>query len=140
MSTPMALATTDPTERVRRSDRLLAPVCLALAVTLLRSRFSRVVAVVRWTGQRFPRPASTAEAISMTTAVREAARHRCGRVACLERSVAAVLLATAHRRSVQWRIGVRLMPYASHAWIEVGGHPVGEPGAQDRPYLPVLSI
>jgi hypothetical protein len=136
----MALGAIGPTEQVRRSDRLLAPVCLTLAVTLLRLRFSRTVSLARWTTRRFPRSASTDEATSMTTAIRESARHRTGRVACLEQSLAAVLLAAAHRRSVRWHIGVRLMPYASHAWIEVDGHPVGEPDSHDRPYLPVLSI
>ncbi len=140
MSTPMALDTVHATAHVRRSDRLLAPLCLTLAVWLLRLRFGRVVALARWTTRRCRRTASLTEATSMTTAISQTARHRSGRVACLERSLAAVLLAALHRRSVGWRIGVRLMPYASHAWIEIDGYPVGEPDTRDRPYLPVLSI
>lgn len=67
--------------------------------------------------------------------VRRSARWFPGRAACLENSLAAALAALLTRRSVDWCIGARLMPYAAHAWIEVEGAPVGEPWEPDRPYL-----
>ncbi|MBV9845821.1 MAG: lasso peptide biosynthesis B2 protein [Kutzneria sp.] len=140
MSTPMALDAIGRTSPASRRDRLLAPLCLTLASSLLRLRFGRVLAIARWTTRRCRRPATLAEATSMTSAIRAAARHRAGRVACLERSLATVILAGLHRRSVQWCIGARLMPYASHAWIELDGHPVGEPEHRDRPYHVLVRV
>lgn len=136
----MAMDTTDPRHPVRGGDRILAPLCLTLATALLHLRFGRVVAVAGWTARRCHRPATEGEAASITTALRHAARHRPGRMACLELSLAAVLLAGLRRHSVTWCIGARLMPYASHAWIEIDGHPVGEPAARDRPYHVLLRV
>lgn len=61
------------------------------------------------------------------------------RVACLERSLAALALCGLHRRSVRWCMGVRTPPFAAHAWIEVAGTPVGELVAVSS-YLPILTI
>jgi hypothetical protein len=58
----------------------------------------------------------------------------------LENSLAAVLAAAARGRVVDWCIGARLAPFASHAWIETDGNPVGEPANPDRPYLLLLRI
>lgn len=136
----MALAATDGTRPARRSDQLLAPLCLTLASGLLHLRFGRVLALARWIARRCRQPATAAEATSMTSAIRTAARYRAGRVACLEHSLAAVILAGLRRRSVQWCIGARLMPYASHAWIELDGRPIGEPEHLDRPYHVLIRI
>lgn len=48
------------------------------------------------------------------------------RIACLERSLALSLLATSCGKKVDWIVGVKLSPFASHAWIEVEGKPVKE--------------
>ncbi|NDL60224.1 lasso peptide biosynthesis B2 protein [Phytoactinopolyspora mesophila] len=136
----MALEASDRRQLQRRSDQLLAPLCLSLACMILQLRFGRVLALARWTSRRCRRPATVSEAASMTAAVRSAARHRAGRVACLEYSLATVLLAGLHRQSVQWCIGARLMPYGSHAWIELNGCPVGEPEHRDRPYNVLVRI
>lgn len=135
----MALAENEaPT--ARRADRLLAPLCITIALLLLRHRtFERVVAIAAWANRRCPRTATTEEAASMTQAVRAAARHRDARVACLEYSLATVILAAVRRRTVQWCIGARMMPYASHAWIEIDREAVGEPD-HDRPYLVLLRV
>jgi hypothetical protein len=134
MSTQMALAATGGARPARRSDQFLAPLCLTLASGLLRLRFGRVLALARWNTQRCRRPATSNEATSMTSAIRTAARHRAGRMACLEHSLAAVILAGLRRHSVEWCIGARLMPFASHAWIELDGKPIGEPEHRDRRY------
>jgi hypothetical protein len=122
-------------------DRLLAPLCLTLAAQLVpRLGFARVVALARWNARTGRRSATASEAASITTALGEAARHRSGRIACLERSLAAVLLAGLRRRRVTWCIGARLMPYGSHAWIEVDGQPIGEAFSDDRPYQVLLRV
>jgi hypothetical protein len=136
----MAVEAADPMSPAHPCDRLLAPLCLTLAVVLLRLRFGRVVAIAGWIARRCPRSATAVEAASTTAAVRHAARHRAGRVACLELSLAAVLLAGLRRRSVTWCIGARFMPYSSHAWIEIDGHPVGEPATRDRPYQVLFRV
>lgn len=138
MSIPMALDAADDARQRRLGDRLLATLCLSAAAWLLRLRFGRVLALVRWTMRRCHRPASAGEATRIVGAIRRAARHRSGRVACLEQSLAAVLLAGIHRRSIQWCIGARLMPYAAHAWIEVDGRSIGEPGPGDHPFHVLL--
>lgn len=139
MSTPMALPTAGPAPTVRRGDRLLAPLCLTLAERLLRLEFGHIVAVVQ-RGKQWCRPATVDEAARITAAVQQAGRHRAGRVACLECSLATVLLAVLRRRAVDWCIGARMMPYASHAWNEVDGQAIGEPEFRDRPYHVLLRV
>ena len=136
----MALDAAEDARPIRPGDRLLAPMCLTLAVWLLHLRFGRVVAIARWGMGRCRRPARADEATRMVTAVHNAARHRGGRMACLECSLATVIMASFGRRSVQWCIGARLMPYASHAWIEVDGHPVQTFEHPDRPYHVLLRL
>jgi ATP-binding cassette subfamily B protein len=48
------------------------------------------------------------------------------RIACLEKSLAVFLLATSQGKSIDMVIGVKLAPFASHAWVEVEGVPVHE--------------
>lgn len=138
MSAPMALNA--PQHRAGMGNRVLAGLCIWLATALLRLRFGRVLAVARWAKRRCARPATATEAAGATAAVQVAARNRAGRVACLEQSLATVLMAALRLRSVDWCIGARLMPYASHAWIEVDGDPIGEPSTQDRPYHLLLRV
>jgi Transglutaminase-like superfamily len=52
---------------------------------------------------------------------------RCAGQYCLERSVAVALLTRFRGRWADWVSGVNLKPFAAHAWVEVGGRPVGEP-------------
>ncbi|MFD7368878.1 lasso peptide biosynthesis B2 protein [Nocardiopsis alba] len=54
---------------------------------------------------------------------------------CLELSLAAALTGILMRGAVDWCIGVRLMPYAAHAWVEAEGTPIGEQEEPDRPFI-----
>lgn len=45
---------------------------------------------------------------------------------CLERSVATFILCRSLGLDVVWVSGFRPVPFLSHAWVEVGGVPVGE--------------
>lgn len=49
-----------------------------------------------------------------------------------------VVLAALRGRTLTWCIGARLMPYATHAWVEVEGQPVGQASSSERPYLVLL--
>ncbi|MFJ5681000.1 lasso peptide biosynthesis B2 protein [Streptomyces sp. NPDC093097] len=70
-------------------------------------------------------PASHQEALRARSDV-VAVSSRCAGQYCLERAVAAALLARMRGRWPDWVSGVNLMPFAAHAWIEVDGVPVGE--------------
>jgi hypothetical protein len=52
----------------------------------------------------------------------------CAGEGCLPRSVATVLLARFHGYGLSWCTGIRDAPFAAHAWVEVDGQAVGEPG------------
>lgn len=106
-----------------------------LAVVVLRLPLKYGVALVERFKLRVTRPASVGEARARVAAARGAARWFPGRAACLENSLAATLTCLLTGRSVDWCIGVRLMPYAAHAWVEAEGVPIGESSEPDRPYL-----
>jgi hypothetical protein len=43
-----------------------------------------------------------------------------------------VILLRMRGRWATWCTGVHTRPFAAHAWVEVGGHPVGESAAVER--------
>ncbi|WP_016698702.1 lasso peptide biosynthesis B2 protein [Actinoalloteichus spitiensis] len=96
---------------------------------LLRAvRFDRVTRLVQVL-VRSGRPATSAKVADLVSAVDAGARRLPVRVACLERSLAVVLLAWAQRRAVTWCYGTSIRPpLRLHAWVEApDGRPVGEP-------------
>lgn len=139
MTSHMALP--GPTRPLPRTDRLAALAVFAIAVVLLRlpfARLTRLVAMIKTVCCR--RDATPDEAEIAALAAHAAGRWFPGRAACLENSLAAVLVAAAKGRAVEWCIGARTAPYASHAWIQTRGRPAGEPAETDRPYLLLLRI
>ena len=52
------------------------------------------------------------------------------RVFCLERSIATTLLLRRHGIIAELVLGARMLPFKSHAWVEVDGVPVN-----DKPYM-----
>lgn len=52
------------------------------------------------------------------------------RVFCLQRSAAATLLLRRYGHRAEMVIGAELVPFRSHAWVEVGGEIVN-----DKPYM-----
>ena len=85
------------------------------------------------TAARFTsRPATAGEAERTVAAVRWAARWTPFRVACLEESIAAVLVLATRRRRVTWCHGVAPDPVQFHAWIQTEGGPVAEPPTTSR--------
>lgn len=133
MSSPMALPS--PGVGPRPRHRCAGLLGFLLAVAVLRLPLKHGVAFVEMFKLRVTRPATMGEAQTRVAVALRAARWFPGRAACLENSLAATLTCLLTGRSVDWCIGVRLMPYAAHAWIEVEGVPIGEPSEPDRPYL-----
>ncbi|MGB2678529.1 MAG: lasso peptide biosynthesis B2 protein [Candidatus Acidiferrum sp.] len=54
---------------------------------------------------------------------------------CLQRSAATACLLKEYGVPAQMAIGVRHMPFKSHAWVEVDGHVVN-----DKPYVPEMYL
>ncbi len=71
------------------------------------------------------RPATVEQALAARRAV-VTVSSRCAGQGCLQRSVATVLLCQLRGVRPDWCTGVRTQPYVAHAWVEVGGKPVGE--------------
>ncbi|MDQ0418146.1 ATP-binding cassette subfamily B protein [Croceifilum oryzae] len=58
--------------------------------------------------------------------IEQAKRFFISRTACLEQSLALFLFATSQGKSIDWCVGIRLAPFASHAWVEAEGITVRE--------------
>ena len=78
------------------------------------------------------REISLEEADIAWRAVRQSNFFFLGRVACLELSLAFVLFALTKGLSAKWCMGVKTLPFQSHAWVEIGGKPFGEPDFVER--------
>ena len=118
-----------PADRTRPSPgrlrSLLALLFLTLAVVLLRFSFRRSLALVRGSRRSWCHDVLRPDGASRTVdAVQWAARWYPGRAACLEQSLAAVLLALATRHRLDWCLGSAPDPYRFHAWVAVDGKPV----------------
>lgn len=134
MTTPMALPS-GPSRHPPLTRRIMGMIGFWSAVVLLRFPLKHSAATLAALKRGTRTPALTGEAADAVAAARAAARWYPGRAACLENSLAAALTAILMRRSVDWCIGVRLMPYAAHAWVEAEGAPVGEQVEPDRPFI-----
>lgn len=116
--------------------------CIALVVRLVLrvARFDRVTTAVRWLAGTTRRAATTEEVTRVLRAVDAGAAWVPIRVACLERSLTAVVLLAARRGGVTWQMGVRTPPLASHAWlVDATGKPIGEPPTTAA-YRPLIAI
>lgn len=106
-------------------------VAAALAVTTVRAAvrllpFGRITGFVR--AVNTGREATRGEIERALHAVDAAATWLPFRVACLERSLAGLVLLAARRRRATWCLGVRQTPpIAMHAWLaDAAGQPVAE--------------
>jgi hypothetical protein len=102
---------------------------------LLRFSFRHSLALVQRSRRSWCRHALSPDGASRTVSAVQWAAHRYpGRAACLEQSLAAVLLALAVRRRLDWCLGSAPDPYRFHAWVAVNGKPVTRV-ADDDPAL-----
>ncbi|GHG74889.1 lasso peptide biosynthesis B2 protein [Streptomyces griseocarneus] len=127
MSQPMVPAARDRLALHRRPPALLATAAARLLVALKPHRIRRVLSLVR----RGAAPATAEQALTARRAV-VAVSARCAGEGCLQRSVATALLCRMRGVWPDWCTGVRTAPFRAHAWVEVDGHPVGEPPLAGR--------
>ncbi|HEU5157535.1 MAG TPA: lasso peptide biosynthesis B2 protein [Streptosporangiaceae bacterium] len=121
--------------------RIAAALILLIAVVLVRLPFGRLSRLIRWTRRWARRPLTGTGADLLATAVVRSAAWFPGRAACLELSLATVLLAAVRRRRLDWCLGARPDPYRFHAWVESDGRLVRLPGDADLgDYVTVLTI
>ncbi|WP_435172722.1 lasso peptide biosynthesis B2 protein [Actinacidiphila sp. bgisy145] len=127
--------------RARTLTAAAAALAVAFAVTRCGRRgMWRTVTLLSAVCARAVRPATSEQAAGAVNAVRRAGWYSPGRTACLEESVAAVLLLSARRLGVRWCHGVASDPIRLHAWVQtVDGADVAEPFST-RAYTPVLTI
>lgn len=138
MSMPMAVGTMPglPLHRL-----LIGAAAATLARIALRAlSFHRVIVIVRWLAARTRYPATIEDVLGVLRAIDAAAAWLPFRVACLERSLAAVCLLAARRRGVVWQVGVRTPPFAMHAWLTAStGESIGEPQSTVA-YQPLIQV
>jgi len=96
-------------------------------------RFRGFSAVHRLVRQQGIRPASAADRVAserLCHAVDLACVLYFKRVMCLQRSAAAAILLRRHGWKAEMVIGAQLLPFRSHAWVEIDGDIVN-----DKPYM-----
>lgn len=132
-------ADVEPTPTSRPTVRDGVAAAVALIVTLaVRSlgpserAMSRLTVLATTAAHLTATPSHDDEAERVVSAVRWASRWIPFRVACLEESIAAVLVLAARRRHVTWCHGVAPDPVQFHAWIQAHGSPVAEPSTTSR--------
>ncbi|MDQ0416597.1 ATP-binding cassette subfamily B protein [Croceifilum oryzae] len=97
-------------------------ICLVIAIFLIRTRsVEQLKPFLRKRKDKCKEICSLDEVEQAFVKIEQAKRLFLSRTACLEESLALFLYVTSKRKSVDWLIGVRLAPFASHAWIEVDG-------------------
>ncbi|GAA2245790.1 hypothetical protein GCM10010413_57040 [Promicromonospora sukumoe] len=131
----IAMATQIAPTRPAPGHAVIAITSLLIAVGMLRLLPLRAVLALAGSVQQVaPRHASLDVAREVIRARDWAAAHYPGRATCLDLSLTAFLIAAWRGRHVSWCIGCRFNPSESHAWIEVDGEPVAEPGMFDDPF------
>jgi len=121
----------------------MAFICVLAACLLLRYSFHAAVRLVRASRRSWCRRSTDAGVARRTVAyVATAARYYPGRAACLELSLAAVILAAIRRRRLDWCLGSAIDPYQFHAWVEVNGTEIPAAGRplEDSQYLRILAV
>lgn len=94
----------------------------------------QALALLTAASTRAIRAASPTQATTAVQAVRRAGRYSPGRTACLEESLATVLLLATRRLGVTWCHGIASDPIRLHAWVQtMDGADVAEP-ASTRAY------
>lgn len=129
---------------IRSRLRLTAAlVCIALASLMVRRSFRTAIWLVCSSRRRWCQ--TVPDAVAARRAVAAVSKASCfypGRSACLELSLATVLLAAVRRRRLDWCIGSAINPYQFHAWVELQGKPLPDPARtiEDMRYRRILAV
>lgn len=115
---------------------------LLMAALLIKTPFRMAYATVQFTRRWCRSEMPVTRAARIVTAIEYSARFYPGRAACMEKSLAAVLMAAFTGRRLNWCLGAAPDPYRFHAWVETGDEPVVAPDdfTQPRNYLRVLTV
>lgn len=95
-----------------------------LAFWLIKLPPARLVSVIRLLSRGTAK--ASYEEVARWRRLVNVASPRCAGNGCLQRSVAIMLIGALRRRSPVWVSGIRMNPFAGHAWVEVDGQPVQE--------------
>jgi hypothetical protein len=117
-------------------------VCLLFSVVIVRFPFRAACAAVRATRRWSKTTVSVSQAHTRVAAVDRVARWFPVRVACLEKSLAAVFLTALSGHRLAWCLGSMPDPYRFHAWVEAEGDIIpaaGEPLGHHR-YQRIMSL
>jgi hypothetical protein len=106
----------------RRAGVRVAVAAARLLARLPPRRIRHVLSLVR----RGAAPATHDQALAARRDVTATSTLCQGRY-CLQRSLATALLCRMRGTWPTWCTGVRMPPFAAHAWVEADGRPVGEP-------------
>lgn len=113
---------------------------LIVRVAVRVARFDHVTTAARWLASTTRRDATHEEVLRVLRAVDAGATWVPLRIACLERSLTAVVLLAVRRCGVTWHMGIRTPPLAAHAWlVDAEGELIGEP-ATTAAYQPLITI
>ncbi|MFF7946612.1 lasso peptide biosynthesis B2 protein [Streptomyces griseorubiginosus] len=124
MSIPVAVEGSVPLPWRRRVTARSAAGAARLLVRLPPRRLCQVLRFV----SRGSRPADAERALAARQAVVTVSLRCAGIAGCLQRSVATALLCRLAGRWPDWCSGFRTRPFGAHAWVEVDGTAIGEPG------------
>jgi hypothetical protein len=134
MSSPMTPAVRGPLPLRRRVPAVLAVAAARPLAALPPRHIRRILHLLR----RRARAADAEQALAARQAV-VAVSARCAAEGCLQRSLATVLLCRLGGVWPTWCTGVRTGPFRAHAWVEVGGRPIGEPHPAGY-YRPIMIV
>ncbi|MFC4517588.1 lasso peptide biosynthesis B2 protein [Streptomyces ehimensis] len=118
--------------------RRIAAHTAATAARALAHLPPKYIKAVLRTARIGARPASYATALLAREHITAVSVLCSGRY-CLQRSLATVLLCRLGGTWPTWCTGVRIAPFAAHAWVEAEGRPVGEP-EDTAGYRPMLTV
>ncbi|WP_232837138.1 lasso peptide biosynthesis B2 protein [Lentzea terrae] len=140
--TPVALPSRQSGD-VTAIRRVLATLCLLAAIAILRLPFRTTIrfaaAVKRMLARR---TATRSDGRKSVSAVHQVGRSVPLRVACLETSLASVLLCALYGQALEWCFGHSLDPIAFHSWVEADGEPVRDPHDEpiDTAYKRIFAV
>lgn len=123
-------------------ERLSGHVAVAAARVLLvatRGRPALLIGILR-IAQHGTRLATITHALRSRAIVETVSLRCASHHGCLLRSLAILLLCRWRGQRVTWRMGVHSPPPSSHAWVEAGGQPVGEPFDPRLLYTPIITV
>ncbi|MGH3797622.1 MAG: lasso peptide biosynthesis B2 protein [Pseudonocardiaceae bacterium] len=126
-----------PTTSLPRGLLLLAAAALVVVLVVRhagcrRRSFARMLTLLRVSMRRHRRLATRQAVDQVLRSVRQIAYALPFRIACLEETIAAMLILTTTGRSAVWCQGVATDPIRLHAWLTVDGVPVAEPTSTAR--------